>query len=194
MVTVPRCLYRDALYSTVVVWVMSFLSSGIPILLVILFNSLMAYQLLGSSHLFTKEERQKIRVSRARGSGRRTLMLLGIVSVAFVVLGLPRFVTYCILRTKHNSADFDRDDYSIAINVIGDVANMLHNLNSGTNFLLYCVVSRRFRQEIVNIFRCRVRAQKLNSFFTQTTMMMFRRSNQTQTLEESGHTQLQQEI
>lgn len=173
MLTVPRCLYRNTLYSTVVVWVMSFLSSGIPILLVIIFNSLIAYQLLGSGRLFTKEERRTIRASRTRGSARRTLMLLGIVSVAFVVLGLPRFVTYCILRTKHNHEDFDRDDYSIAINVIADVANMLHNLNSGTNFLFYCVASRRFRHEIVNTFQCRARARELGSLFMQTTMKVF---------------------
>ncbi|XP_026767470.2 probable G-protein coupled receptor 139 [Pangasianodon hypophthalmus] len=172
-VTVPRCLYRDALYPTVVVWVTSFLSSGVPILLVIIFNSLIAYQLLGSGRLFTKEERRTIRASRTRGSARRTLLLLGIISVAFVVLGLPRFITYCILRTKHNHKDFDRDDYTIPINIIGDVANMLHNLNSGTNFLLYCVASRRFRHEIVDTFRCGVRAREFGSFFTQTTMKVF---------------------
>ncbi|XP_060769521.1 probable G-protein coupled receptor 139 [Neoarius graeffei] len=172
-VTVPRCLYRDAIYSTVVVWVTSFLSSGVPILLIIIFNSLIAYQLLGSSRLFTKEERQTIRAFQRRGSARRTLLLLGFVSVAFVVLSLPRFVTYCILRTVHNDKDFDRDDYTIAVNVISDVANMLHNLNSATNFLLYCVASRRFRREIVNTFRCRVRPRELGSYFTQTTMKVF---------------------
>ncbi|XP_027030958.2 probable G-protein coupled receptor 139 [Tachysurus fulvidraco] len=173
MVTVPRCLYRDALYSTVVVWVTSFLSSGVPIVLVIIFNSLIAYHLLGSGRLFTKEERQTIRASRTRGSARRTLLLLGIVSVAFVVLSLPRFITYCILRTKHNHRHYNRDDYTITINVMGDVANMLHNLNSGTNFLLYCVVSRRFRHEIGNTFRGRVRAREFGSLFTQTTMKIF---------------------
>ncbi|KAI5607472.1 putative G-protein coupled receptor 139 isoform X1 [Silurus asotus] len=172
-VTVPRCLYRDAFYSTVVVWITSFLSSGVPILLVIIFNSLIAYQLLGSGRLFTKEERRTIRASRTRGSARRTLLLLGIVSVAFVVLSLPRFVTYCILRTEHNHEDFNRDDYTITINIMGDVANMLHNLNSATNFLLYCGVSRRFRHEIVNTFHCRVRAIEVGSFFTQTTMKVF---------------------
>ncbi|XP_046729825.1 probable G-protein coupled receptor 139 isoform X2 [Silurus meridionalis] len=172
-VTVPRCLYRDAFYSTVVVWITSFLSSGVPILLVIIFNSLIAYQLLGSGRLFTKEERRTIRASRTRGSAHRTLLLLGIVSVAFVVLSLPRFVTYCILRTEHNHKDFNRDDYTITINIMGDVANMLHNLNSATNFLLYCGVSRRFRHEIVNTFHCRVRAIEVGSFFTQTTMKVF---------------------
>lgn len=173
VVSVPRCLYREALYSTVVVWITSFLSSGVPILLVIVFNSLIAYHLLCSSRLFTKEERRTIRGPGARGSVRRTLLLLGTVSVAFVVLSLPRFITYCILRTSYNHPDFDRDDYSLPINAASDVANMLHNLNSSTNFLLYCVVSRRFRQELLNTLTCRERARELGSYFTHTTMKVF---------------------
>ena len=169
-VSVPRCLYREAVYSTVVVWITSFLSSGVPIMLVLLFNSLIAHHLLCSSRLFTKEERRTIRGARTRGSVRRTLLLLGTVSVAFVVLTLPRFITYCILRTTYNHKDFDRDNYAIPINVVSDVANMLHNLNSSTNFLLYCMVSRRFRQELLNTLTCRAKARELGSFFTHTTM------------------------
>ncbi|XP_036438686.1 probable G-protein coupled receptor 139 [Colossoma macropomum] len=172
-VSVPRCLYREAVYSTVVVWITSFLSSGVPIMLVLLFNSLIAHHLLCSSRLFTKEERRTIRGARTRGSVRRTLLLLGTVSVAFVVLTLPRFVTYCILRTTYNHKDFNRDDYAIPINVVSDVANMLHNLNSSTNFLLYCMVSRRFRQELLNTLTCRAKARELGSFFTHTTMKVF---------------------
>ncbi|XP_017544417.1 probable G-protein coupled receptor 139 isoform X2 [Pygocentrus nattereri] len=172
-VSVPRCLYREAVYSTVVVWITSFLSSGVPIMLVLLFNSLIAHHLLCSSRLFTEEERRTIRGCRTRGSVRRTLMLLATVSVAFVVLTLPRFITYCILRTTYNHKNFNRDDYAIPINVVSDVANMLHNLNSSTNFLLYCMVSRRFRQELLNTLTCRAKARELGSLFTHTTMKVF---------------------
>uniref|UniRef100_A0A3B1JKF7 Probable G-protein coupled receptor 139 n=1 Tax=Astyanax mexicanus TaxID=7994 RepID=A0A3B1JKF7_ASTMX len=173
VVSMPRCIYREALYSTVVVWITSFLSSGVPIMLVIIFNSLIAYHLLCSSRLFTKEERRTIQGSKTRGSIRRTLLLLGTISVAFVVLTLPRFVTYCILRTIYNHKDFDRDDYEMPINIVSDVANMLHNLNSSTNFLLYCMVSRRFRQELLNTLTCRAKARELGSYFTHTTMKVF---------------------
>lgn len=171
-VTLPRCLYRETVYSTAIVWVNSFLSGGIPIVLVIIYNWLIAYHLCRSSRLFTKEERRTIRGSNTRGMVRRTIILLGTVSVAFVVLSLPRFITYCILRTKHNHAHFDRNDYSIPINVASDVANMLHNLNSTTNFLLYCMVSRRFRQELLSTLTCRARTRDLSSI-TQNTMKVY---------------------
>lgn len=108
-----------------------------------------------------------------RGMLRRTILLLGTVSVAFVVLSLPRFVTYCILRTKYNSENFNRNDYSIPINVAGDLANMLQNLNSTTNFLLYCMVSRRFRRELVQVVTCKEKACELGSVLTPTTMKVF---------------------
>ncbi|XP_062407268.1 probable G-protein coupled receptor 139 [Sardina pilchardus] len=170
----PRCRYREAVYSTVIVWVTSFLSAGVPIVLVIIYNALIAYHLCRSSRLFTKEERRTIRGANTQGMVRRTIALLGTVSAAFVVLSLPRFVTYCILRTRYNHRDFDRNDYALAINVASDAANMLQNLNSTTNFLLYCVVSRRFRRELLATLTCRgKKARELSSFITQNTMKVF---------------------
>lgn len=172
-VTLPRCHYRDHTYSTVIVWITTFLSGGIPIVLVIIFNYLIGHHLCQASNLFSKEERRIMQGRSARGMLRRTILLLGTVSVAFVVLSLPRFVTYCILRTKYNTKSFDRNDYTIPINVAGDLANMLQNLNSTTNFLLYCMVSRRFRQELVNVLTCSAKARESGSIFTHTTMKVF---------------------
>ncbi|XP_018599059.1 probable G-protein coupled receptor 139 [Scleropages formosus] len=171
--TVSRCHYRDATYSTVVVWVSAFLSGGIPIVLVVIFNSLIASHLTRAGQLFTKEERHIMRGMTSRSTMRKTVLLLGTVSVTFVVLSLPRFVTYCILRTAYNHKDFDRNDYKLPINVASDLANMLQNLNSTTNFLLYCVVSRRFRQEAVQMMTCSTRVREIGSLLTQTTMMVF---------------------
>ncbi|XP_047430372.1 probable G-protein coupled receptor 139 [Mugil cephalus] len=172
-VTLPRCRYREQIYSTVTVWITTFLSGGIPIILVIIFNYLIGYNLCHARNLFTKEERRVMHGKSTRGMLRRTILLLGTVSVAFVVLSLPRFVTYCILRTKYNTENFNRNDYRIPINVAGDMANMLQNLNSTTNFLLYCVVSRRFRQELLRVVTCKARALELSSVLNYTTMKVF---------------------
>lgn len=172
-ITLPRCLYRNETYTTVIVWITTFLSGGIPIVLVIIFNYLIGYHLCNASKLFTKEEYRVMQGKSTRGMLRRTILLLGTVSVAFVVLSLPRFVTYCILRTNYNNENFNRNDYSIPINVAGDIANMLQNLNSTTNFLLYCMVSRRFRQELVQVLTCNEKALELGSVLTNTTMKVF---------------------
>ncbi|KAI9517064.1 hypothetical protein NQZ68_008319 [Dissostichus eleginoides] len=176
-VTLPRCHYRDEAYSTYIVWITTFLSGGIPIVLVIIFNYLIGYHLCRASNLFTKEERRVMRGRSTRGMLRRTILLLGTVSVTFVVLSLPRFVTYCILRTKYNNENFNRNDYNIPINVAGDLANMLQNLNSTTNFLLYCMVSRRFRRELLQVATCKAKARELGSVLTHTTMRVFSVAN-----------------
>ncbi|XP_065119861.2 probable G-protein coupled receptor 139 [Paramisgurnus dabryanus] len=168
-VTMLRCHYREAKFTTILVLVTTFLSGGIPIILVIIFNSLIVFHLSRSSQLFTKEERRVIRGARKRGVVRRTIIVLGTVSASFVILSLPRFVTYCILRTKYNYTEFDRNDYSIPINIISDVANMLQNLNSATNFLLYCMVSRSFRQELGNTLTCQAKSKEVGSLLNQTT-------------------------
>ena len=108
-----------------------------------------------------------------RGMLKRTILLLGTISMAFVVLSLPRFVTYCILRTKYNHESFNRNDYSMPINVAGDLANMLQNLNSTTNFLLYCMVSQRFRRELVLLVTCKTKARELSKVHNHTTVKVF---------------------
>lgn len=172
-VTLPRCQYRDKVYSTVIVWITTFLSGGVPIVLVIIFNFLIGFHLCRVSNLFTKEERRVIHGTCTRGLLKRTILLLGTVSAAFVFLSLPRFITYSILRTQHNNGNFNRNDYSLPINVAGDLANMLQNLNSTTNFLLYCMVSRRFRRELVQAVTCKAKPHDHGSVLTQTTLKVF---------------------
>ncbi|XP_077595752.1 putative G-protein coupled receptor 139 isoform X1 [Stigmatopora nigra] len=175
--TIPRCQYQKEIYSTVIVWITTFLSGGIPIVVVIIFNYLIGLHLCRVSNLFTKEERRVMHGRSTRGMLRRTILLLGTVSLAFVVLSLPRFVTYCILRTQYNTEYFNRDDYTIPINIAGDLANMLQNLNSTTNFLLYCMVSGRFRQELFRVVTCKDVTRETISFLTHT-MKVFSVSEQ----------------
>lgn len=172
-VTLTRCQYRSEVYTTAIVWITTFLSGGVPILLIIIFNYLMGYHLCRARNLFTKEERRAMHGKSARGMLKRSVLLLGTVSVVFVVLSLPRFVTYCILRTKYNYEKFNRNDYRIPINVAGDLANMLQNLNSTTNFLLYCMVSRSFRQELIKVVFCKAKAREVSAILTHTTMKVF---------------------
>lgn len=110
-VTLPWCHYRGHIYSTVLVWVTTFLSGGIPIILVIIFNSVIGQHLISASRWLTKEEWWVMQGWSTKGMVRRTIFLLGTVSLTFAVLSLPRFVAYCILHTKYNHDWFDRKDY-----------------------------------------------------------------------------------
>uniref|UniRef100_H3AX25 G-protein coupled receptors family 1 profile domain-containing protein n=1 Tax=Latimeria chalumnae TaxID=7897 RepID=H3AX25_LATCH len=150
----PSCTYNDDIYSTVIVWIHTFIQGGIPFVLIIIFNSLIGHQLYKASSLFTKDQRKTITGITTRSHITKTILILFTVSITFVVLTLPRFVTYCILRTLFNTPMHKRDDYGKLINVFADVAIMMQYLNSAINFILYCVVSKRFRQESWALLTC----------------------------------------
>ncbi|XP_078398720.1 putative G-protein coupled receptor 139 isoform X1 [Cetorhinus maximus] len=159
-VLLPVCEYSDSFYSTAVVWFHTFVSGGIPYILLIIFNCLIGQQLYTASRMFTQEQLKSINGVTTRKLVKKSILILFTVSFAFVLLSLPRFVTYCILRTAYNTPNHDRDDYSQLINVFADIGIMLQWLNSAINFLLYCVVSEQFRTEFILVLTCKCRISK----------------------------------
>ncbi|XP_067839996.1 probable G-protein coupled receptor 139 [Heptranchias perlo] len=151
----PVCDYNDRFYSTAVVWFHTFISGGIPYILIILFNCLISQQLYAATRMFTQEQLKSISGITVRGLAKKSILILFAVSFTFVFLSLPRFVTYCILRTAYNTPKHDRNDYSQPINLFADIAIMLQWLNFAINFLLYCAVSKHFRKEFFLVLTCR---------------------------------------
>ncbi|XP_078256392.1 putative G-protein coupled receptor 139 [Rhinoraja longicauda] len=156
-VPVHACVYAHTFFSTALVWFHTLVSGGLPYVLLILFNALIGRQLCAASRMFTEEQLRAFHGVTTRGLARKSILVLLTVSLAFVLLTLPRFATYCILRTAYNLPEHDRDDYGQPINVLADLAIMLQWLNSAVNFLLYCVVSRPFRREFLRVLTCRTR-------------------------------------
>ncbi|XP_060711859.1 probable G-protein coupled receptor 139 isoform X1 [Hemiscyllium ocellatum] len=150
----PICTYSDRFFSTVVVWFHTFTTGGIPYILLIFFNCLIGQQLYRASRMFTREQLKSINGVTTRRLMKKSILILFTVSFAFVLLSLPRFVTYCILRTAYNTPKHNRDDYSQLINLFADIGIMLQWLNSAINFLLYCAVSKRFRTEFFLVLTC----------------------------------------
>uniref|UniRef100_UPI00398E570B probable G-protein coupled receptor 139 n=1 Tax=Pristiophorus japonicus TaxID=55135 RepID=UPI00398E570B len=156
----PVCIYNDSFYSTAVVWFHTFISGGIPYLLIVLLNCLISQRLYAATRFFTQEQLRSINGVTAGGLVKKSILILFTVSFTFVLLSLPRFVTYCILRTAYNTPMHDRNDYSQLINLLADLGIMLQWLNSAINSLLYCAISKRFRREFFLVLACRGRMAK----------------------------------
>lgn len=76
-----------------------------------------------------------------------TLMLVAVVSV-FVVCELPD----CCLRLSVTLIDYAAFLYNEeAVRTANVFVNMLHTFNSSVNFLIYCLVGRKFRRILVGI-------------------------------------------
>ncbi|XP_043917786.1 probable G-protein coupled receptor 139 [Protopterus annectens] len=169
----PQCTYKDDAYATVVVWLHTFIQGGIPFSLIMVFNFLLGYELHKAGKMFTKEQKKAMNVIGRKGVVTRTMLLLLTVSFTFVALCLPRFVTYCILRTIYNTPNHDRNDYKQLINVFADIGIMLQYLNSAINFLLYCVVSKQFRFAFWTLLSCKGRIKQRKSLASQLTSNIF---------------------
>ncbi|XP_072912028.1 probable G-protein coupled receptor 139 [Hemitrygon akajei] len=162
-----KCTYSDSFFSTAVVWFYTLVSGGIPYILLILFNILIGHQLYTASRMFTQEQLRSINGVTVRGLVKKSILILFTISFTFVLLTLPRFVTYCILRTAYNRPDHNRDDYNQMINFFADIGNMMQWLNFAINFLLYCVISKSFRQEFLQVLTCRTQAPSAPNSNTQ---------------------------
>ncbi|XP_042189043.1 probable G-protein coupled receptor 139 [Callorhinchus milii] len=171
--TLLLCVYNDSFYSTAVVWFHTFISGGIPFILIILFNSLICQQLYATTRMFTKEQRRTMSGITARSLVKKSVIILFTVSFTFVFLALPRFVTYCILRTVYNTPKHDRNDYTQLINLFADIGIMLQWLNSAINFVLYCVVSKRFRQEFLMVLTFRRRNTRNSTEASHTGLKLY---------------------
>ncbi|XP_042346956.1 probable G-protein coupled receptor 139 [Plectropomus leopardus] len=77
---------------------------------------------------------------------RKSVMLLVTVSMSFVLLSVTRAITQIIIRTTHMYS-FDRNDYSLWINIAADIGTMLSLTNAAANMYLYVCTQSKFRQE-----------------------------------------------
>ncbi|KAG7228209.1 hypothetical protein INR49_013372, partial [Caranx melampygus] len=87
-----------------------------------------------------------------RSRKRKSVVLLVTVSMTFLLLSVTRAITQIILRTTHMYS-FDRDDYSLRINVAADTGTMLSLSNAAANMYLYVCTQSKFRQEFLACLR-----------------------------------------
>ncbi|ESN98899.1 hypothetical protein HELRODRAFT_66868 [Helobdella robusta] len=113
-------------------------------------------QLLASrQHIFKKSysghsttplnKKTKSRNERTQESVRTTVMLVAVV-LSFVFVELPQGVLVAL--SGINYSFFFMEIYK----PLGDIFDLLGLLNSIVNFVLYCTMSRQFRETFVNIF------------------------------------------
>ncbi|CAN0355119.1 unnamed protein product, partial [Lampetra fluviatilis] len=142
-----RCHHNVSPYAEAIVWAHTLASGAVPFALVLILNGTVVWRL--RSQAFSGPQ------GPLRAKTRRSVAILLAVSLAFVGLSLPRFVTYCLLRTMGPEWARDRNDFTRPLNVAADVAIMLHLANSAVNCFLYCLASAAFRAELVALLACR---------------------------------------
>ncbi|XP_005104770.1 uncharacterized protein LOC101848059 [Aplysia californica] len=146
-------LGRDKIFYTVYGNVLNVIFRLIPILLLILVNSLIA---LAIRRTWSIRRTMSSGGSAAYEQNRITLMLL-MVSLVFLVCILPGAVHSIVNQADKEYARFGAQ--SNIHDVFGNVTYFLETVNSSMNFFIYMAFSRKFCRTYKQIFCCRGRGQ-----------------------------------
>ena len=94
---------------------------------------------------------------KVRSPEKHTVLTLLLVTFTFLILSTPSYVFLSLMTIQDNSS---RTPFSVAIFhlLLGIVGNM-HNTNSGINFFLYVLSGRKFRADLLKLFKCYGRNQ-----------------------------------
>ncbi|OQR68844.1 FMRFamide receptor-like [Tropilaelaps mercedesae] len=136
----------DVLFTTVYYWLLVVMNTIVPLVILIVFNTF----LVRSVHLSRWQRskmtiRQRPDVAREPNSqeNKITVMLIAVV-ILFLVCQMPSAVL--LIYTT-----FD-DAMSTFILVLGNFFNFLVCVNASGNFVLYCLLSNKYRRTFVNMF------------------------------------------
>ncbi|XP_064642577.1 G-protein coupled receptor dmsr-1-like [Lineus longissimus] len=139
-----------AVISRINFWVISSLVKLLPCFLLII-ASILLVRCMQEAEKRRKNLRKKSRPnckdsdSRDRKTNRTTRMLLAVV-VLFVICELPQGIVGIFVGIL--GAQFERDVYY----PLGELFDIIALVNNGINFILYCTMSKQFRETFVLLF------------------------------------------
>ncbi|XP_029361320.1 probable G-protein coupled receptor 139 [Echeneis naucrates] len=153
-----RCVYNTDVpwqFIHTLVWFQTLQACIIPFLIILTLNGL-TLRLISHSNRVHVTAGLTSRVNKVapllQSRIRKSVVLLVMVSMSFILLSATRAVTQLILRTTHMYS-FDRNDYNLQINIAADTGTMLSLSNAAVNMYLYICTQSKFRREFVACMR-----------------------------------------
>nr|ACI90335.1 G protein-coupled receptor-like protein [Philodina roseola] len=130
----------------------------IPCLLILIFSCLLIQQLrhaLEKSEMLNRHSTHgssttRNRARRREKENRRTTMMLVIVCVLFLVTELPQGALLLLTFLSKTRSE----EYFHTYQQLGDTFDILALINNSVNFILYCLMSRAFRDTFKQTFCC----------------------------------------
>lgn len=154
------------LYTTIYYWLTVVFFIFIPFLLLAVFNSF----LIRSVHLSKVQRSAMTRCGDAKEDSSQenkiTIMLIAVV-ILFFVCQLP---TACHLLYSWFHHDNLNANQKYLLYGLGNIFNFLVSLNAAGNFVLYCLLSQKYRRTFVQIFCPCVKGQigQMHSVYQST--------------------------
>ncbi|KAL4228498.1 hypothetical protein ACF0H5_011546 [Mactra antiquata] len=151
----PKEQYRKFI-QTVWYWIDGALYAVLPIIIILVLNSLIIYAVRKSNRALTNlTNRRKNSKDKLTQQKQITLMLLA-VSLTFVLLVMPN----CIFFVARQYWTWKETQLGIAqYYLVYQIVFLLSDLNHAVNFYLYCLSGRKFRQKFINVLCFKRNAQ-----------------------------------
>ena len=156
-------LYRQVVYF----WMYILMQSVVPLIILIILNTGLILSLKDSHRYLIKfydNNRIKNRNLRLKRNGVQnsfmnrelkckeiTLMLIFLV-VLFIILHSPSAICNCVYAYNYSSVSPQSSSFDL--NKMCNVGNFFIITSSSTNFFTYILFNRRFRKELLVLFRC----------------------------------------
>ncbi|KAI8745527.1 G-protein coupled receptor [Biomphalaria glabrata] len=132
-------------------WFSPFLVRLLPCLLLLWLSFLLIQELRRaaerSSKLRSQENDHRDDTIQKRTETNRTTGMLVVVVVLFIVIELPHGILLILVATK-------RDYFYDVYDPLGDLIDDITLLNNGINFVIYCTMSKKFRDTFIAMFSC----------------------------------------
>ena len=122
----------------------------VPITLLSFTNGAIIRSMYKSSQMKINNEKNETQKNRATAS--KTLFL---VVTVFMISHIPGFVNKFLYHLGcRGCSDEEEMEYRSSWNLIHPIGNLLLMINSSVNFLIYCAVGTKFRDELSRLLKC----------------------------------------
>lgn len=141
-------LGNNPLYRSIFYWLTTILFIFLPLILLAIFNSFLIRSLHTSKVRRKTMTRRNDNRDASRQERKITIMLVSVV-ILFFICQLPT-ATVLIYQTFHEIPRNSNED--IIFEILGNVFNFLMGINAAGNFVLYCVLSQKYRTTFLQTF------------------------------------------
>ncbi|GFS30109.1 FMRFamide receptor [Trichonephila inaurata madagascariensis] len=155
---------KNYLYRTIYYWLTVVFFIFVPFILLAIFNSF----LIRSVHLSKVQRSSMTRETNDNSQENKITIMLIAVVILFFICQLP---TACHLLYSTLHENFDAKQLNL-LRGLGNIFNFLMSLNSAGNFVLYCLLSQKYRRTFIQIFCPCLRDKRttMNSMYYQSTV------------------------
>ncbi|GFT38647.1 FMRFamide receptor [Nephila pilipes] len=141
-------LGNNPVYVTVYYWVISVLFVFIPLLLLAFFNAFLIKSVHSSKSRRKTMTRRRDTGDQSTQESKITVMLIAVV-ILFLVCQLPTAVIL-LYKAFHHVEHGSNED--LLLRGLGNIFNFLVAVNAAGNFVLYCLLSQKYRRTFLLIF------------------------------------------